>query len=71
METLSNPTIIKGEILRFFFGVVIVVATKFEFGYHHCVWATPATSKFIPAIVWWDKPFSQIRSEHLLPQYTF
>jgi hypothetical protein len=47
LEILSRPATTKGEILRFF--GVVSLATKFEFDDRRSLWATTATSKYIPA----------------------
>ena len=60
---LSKPTTTKGEMLRFF-GVVIL-ATKFEFDNRRSLWATTATSKYIPAPLFGKTNLSRNRFDDL------
>ncbi|KAI2492991.1 Transposase IS4 [Fragilaria crotonensis] len=63
LEMLSKPTTTKGEVLRFF-GVVIL-ATKFEFDDRRSLWATTATSKYIPAPLFGKTNLSRNRFDDL------
>lgn len=47
LQLISKPATSKGEIVKFF--GVITLTTKFEFDDRRSLWATTATSKYIPA----------------------
>jgi hypothetical protein len=60
---LSKPATTKGEIVKFF--GVIVLATKFEFDDRRSLWATTATSKYIPAPLFGKTMMSRNRFDDL------